>query len=378
MYDVIVVGARCAGSPLALRLARAGHRILLVDRATFPSDTMSTHFIQLPGMARLRHWGVLDDVLATGCPLINQAKIDTAGEVGEFEIPLVEGVPGLISPRRTILDKVLVDAAVGAGAELREGVQIDSLIFDGDRVVGVEGHTSEGSFSERARFVVGADGKHSVVAAGVDAPRPHDYGDLTSGYYSYFDGLECPATEIFFYDGLCVVMFPTHDDLVVVAVVWDNALFKERKRDIEGSFFNALGEIPGLAERVHAGKREERFIGSADVPNFIRKASGTGWALVGDAYNHKDPIPADGISDAFRTADYLADALNEILAEGADETAALTEYERRSGEVAVPFLEKAVTTARLELPPNERSGAFFDIRLSQHDEAESLVAAAPA
>src|SRR5438128_10032791 len=121
MYDAIVVGARCAGSPTAMLLARKGYRVLLVDKATFPSDTMSTHFIHLPGIARLKRWGMLERLRATGCPSIESAMLHFDGI--EFTLPvpstLPEDVPPqTFCPRRIVLDKVLVDAAVESGAEL--------------------------------------------------------------------------------------------------------------------------------------------------------------------------------------------------------------------------------------------------------------------
>ncbi|HWL65930.1 MAG TPA: FAD-dependent monooxygenase [Actinomycetota bacterium] len=374
MYDVIVVGARCAGSPLAMQLARKGDRVLVVDRATFPSDTMSTHFIQLPGMARLKRWGLLDRVLATGCPLVTHSITDEAGNKGEIEIPLVEGVPGLISPRRKILDTILVEAAAEAGAEIREGVSVDGLLFEGDRVVGIEGHTDAGAFSEKARFVIGADGKNSVVAREVAAPVEHDFGKLTGGYYSYFSGLDCPSVELFIYPGAAVVMFPTHDGLTTVAFVRPANTFKDMKRDIEGSFFSVMDQV-GIGNRVRAATREEPYIGTGDVPNFIRKAHGPGWALAGDAAYHKDPTPADGISDAFRAADLLSGALDEIL-NGVDEEKALSSYQTAHDAIGLPLLEKTAALSDTEGDPQERVQAFFEIRLMVHTEAEQVTAAA--
>src|SRR5512146_1435030 len=130
-YDVIVVGARCAGSPVAMLLARNGYRVLVVDRATFPSDTISTHLIHPPGVARLRRWGVLDRLVATGCPPIHTYIMD----MGPFAIsgsPGTQDEPVAYAPRRTVLDKLLVDSASSAGAEVREGFTVDAVVFDGD------------------------------------------------------------------------------------------------------------------------------------------------------------------------------------------------------------------------------------------------------
>ena len=163
-YDAIVVGARCAGSPTAMLLARRGHRVLLVDRATFPSDTISTHLIHPPGVASLERWGLLDPVIATGSPPIDTYAFD----FGPFTIagaPGTDETPVAYSPRRTVLDKLLVDAASEAGAEVRERFTVESLVVEDGRVVGIRGHSKGGkTVTELARVVIGADGRYSLVA----------------------------------------------------------------------------------------------------------------------------------------------------------------------------------------------------------------------
>ena len=178
-HDVIVVGARCAGSPLAMLLARRGHRVLLVDRATFPSDTVSTHVIHPPGVAALRRWGLLDRVVATGCPPVGRYSFDL-GPVALAGAPGTADDPYAYAPRRILLDKILVDAAAAAGAEVREGFTVEEvLVFDG-RVTGVRGRDRSGrSIVERSRVVVGADGRNSLVAKAVRAPRYEERPPLT-------------------------------------------------------------------------------------------------------------------------------------------------------------------------------------------------------
>src|ERR1700730_1772206 len=121
MYDAIVVGARCAGAPVAMLLARAGHRVLLVDRAHFPSDTLSTHYIHQPGIARLARWGVLDAARATGCPAVEPTVYQVQDVRLDGGSVRHEGQRAAYAPRRHLLDKILIDAAVAAGAEFREG-----------------------------------------------------------------------------------------------------------------------------------------------------------------------------------------------------------------------------------------------------------------
>ena len=150
LYDAIVVGARCAGSPTAMLLAGKGYRVLVVDRATFPSDTQSTHIVHPPGVAALRRWGLLDRLVATGCPPIDTYAFD----FGPFTIsgaPGTDDVPVAYCPRRTVLDKLLVDAASEAGAEVREGFTVEELVVDDGRVVGVRGHSPGGQLVTEQR-----------------------------------------------------------------------------------------------------------------------------------------------------------------------------------------------------------------------------------
>src|SRR6476620_3303150 len=130
MYDAIVIGARCAGAPTAMLLARQGHRVLLVDRATFPSDTISTHVIHAPGVAALSRWGLLDQVVATGCPPIATYSYDFGPFTIRGAARPVDGQSSGYAPRRTSLDKILVDGAAVSGVEVREGFNVDSILLE--------------------------------------------------------------------------------------------------------------------------------------------------------------------------------------------------------------------------------------------------------
>src|SRR4051794_13113582 len=186
-YDVIVIGARCAGSPTAMLLAGSGHRVLVVDRATFPADTVSTHLVHPPAVAALARWGLADRLAGTGCPPIDTYVFDF-GPLAITGWPGSTDSPEAYGPPRTAPDQVLVEAAAAAGAEVRERFSVSAVLTDADgRVTGVRGSGPDGrEVTERARLVIGADGRNSVLARAV---RPEQYRAipaLLAGYYSYW------------------------------------------------------------------------------------------------------------------------------------------------------------------------------------------------
>ena len=326
IFDAIVVGARCAGSPTAMLLARKGYRVLLLDRASFPSDTVSTHILHPLGAAALVRWSLLDRLMATGCPPIHTYAFDfgpftLAGAPGTREAPVG------YCPRRTILDKLLVDAAAEAGAEVREGFAVDEILFEDGRVAGVRGHSNQANFIERARIVVGADGWRSRVAETV---RPEQYDErprLLAGYYSYWSGLPMHGRfETYIRDRRGFAATPTHDDLTMVIVGWPYAEFAENRKDVEGNYLKTIALAPAFAERLGGARREARFAGAA-VPNFFRKPYGPGWALVGDAGYNRDFITGQGIMDAFHDAELCAAGLDATLSGAQPFDAAMAHYQ---------------------------------------------------
>jgi len=355
-YDAIVIGARCAGSPTAMLLARKGYRVLLLDRATFPSDTISTHLIHPRGVAALARWGVLERLEATGCPPIAKYTFDFGPIAISGSPGSVDGAAHALAPRRTVLDDLLVEAAVAAGAELREGFVVDELVFEEGAVAGIRGRAGRGTtVTERAPVVIGADGRHSLVVETVQPERYEDRGTFMAQYYAYWSDLPTDGVETYvrpeYSRGWAAI--PTHDGLTVTPFGWPVAEFAANRGDIEGNFLKALELVPEFAERVRAAKRETRFFGAGEVPNVYRKPYGPGWALVGDAGYHKDPITAYGISDAFRDAEALAAALDHVFAGRPRYDEALEGYRQARDAASRPYFDLTCEFAKLEPPSPE-------------------------
>jgi flavin-dependent dehydrogenase len=373
MYDVIVVGARCAGSPLAMLLARAGHKVALVDRASFPSDTMSTHFLWQRGAARLNAWGLLEQLQARGCAPIRQITFDT-GPVQLTGIgPAAGGVAETYCPRRTVLDALLAEAAVQAGAELIEGFVVSDLLWSDGEVAGVRGHGtgSPAQSSLPARLVVGADGLHSTVARKAGARAYRSFPPLTAAYYSYWSGLRGLGASFHARPGRLILTWPTNDNLTCIYVTWPHQEFSQVRTDVEGCFRAALRLIPGLHEAVESGRQEQRFAGTGDLPNQYRESAGPGWALAGDSGHHKDPCSGMGMSDAFLAADLLASAINDGLTGVRPMDAALASYQQHRDQLTADGLELTLATARLA-PLPARHQALYEAAAEQPDLASRI------
>ena len=355
MYDAIIVGARCAGSPLAMLLARKGYRVLLLDKASFPSDTISTHHIHQPGVAHLKRWGLLEKLRASNCPPTRTIKFD----VGPFALvgspTPADGTAEAYAPRRRVLDKILVDAAVDAGAELRERFTVEELITDGGLVTGIRGRDANGStVTEYARIVIGADGARSMVADAVNAPIYFDRGMLTCNYYSYWSGVQHEGVELYPREGRTIVVDKTNDGLSMICIVFPKEEFDRIRSNIEGEYLRTIQQnAPTLFERLRNAKREERFAGTGFLPNFFRKPYGNGWALVGDAGYVKDPILAQGITNSFSHAEMLAQALDEAFLGLRDMDDALADYEYNRNDEVLAMFEHNCELAMLEPPPPE-------------------------
>ena len=383
-YDAIVIGARCGGSPTAMLLARNGYRVLLVDKATFPSDTMSTHLAHPPAVAALDRWGILEQLEATNCPPITRYSFDF-GPVAVAGTPRPSnGTAKAYCPRRIVLDALLVEAAAAAGAEVREAFTVEEVLIDDGRVTGIRGHAKGGeTVTETAKVVVGADGRHSIVAKAVEPERYNEVPALAPAYYAYWSGLPTDGFDTYIRaeSGRGWAAIPTHDDLTCVVQGTPQADFATTKKDVEGAYLEGFELAPEFAERINGATRESGFMGAGDLAGYFRKPYGPGWALVGDAGYHKHPITAFGITDAFRDAEAVASALDETFSERRSFDDAMADYQRARDEEALPIYEFTCDFAKLEPPPPEMQqliGAMQGNQQAQDDFVSVMAGTLPA
>ena len=356
MYDALIVGARCAGSSTAMLLARKGYSVVVFDKSTFPSDTISTHIVKYPGVKQLEKWELLDSVLATGCPPIHRCTSDYGDGPLAGTAPPNDGI-SMVAPRRTVLDEILVEAAVEAGAELREEFVVRELLTDSERIVGIRGQPKGGSSETvRARIVIGADGKNSLVARAVEAPTYDDVPAQAFYYYTYWPDLPVDGLEWHWTHHRFVLAIPTNDDLTCLVVGRPIEYLQEFGSGIETNYHETVGTAPDIADAVRGSQPTERYIGTA-VPNYFRRPFGPGWTLVGDSGLCMDPLHGHGISDGFCDAELLADAIDAGFSGRQPLPDALAEYEHERNERKAPSYEVNWQGARFEdwdRPPERR------------------------
>jgi flavin-dependent dehydrogenase len=356
MYDAIVVGARCAGAPTALLLARKGYKVLLLDRGTFPSDMpFSNHYVHQTGSARLKRWGLLDALRASNCPPIYTNHFDYgAFSLTGSPVPAEGGVTEAFAPRRIRLDQILVDAAVNAGVELREGFSVQEVLFEDGRVTGIRGQErNRPAVTEHARITVGADGMFSVVAKAVKAPEYKTGPALEGSWYAYYSGVPMVGWHLWLRPGRVIFAYNTNDNLTLIGVAFAARDLPVVRSNVERQHSSVLAEhAPELWERMQSGKRESRYVGGA-IPSHVRKPYGPGWALVGDAGYQKDPCTASGITDAFGSAEWLADAIDAWFSGRRPLEEALAGYEKTRNEAELPYFDFTTQLAALEPPPPE-------------------------
>jgi 2-polyprenyl-6-methoxyphenol hydroxylase-like FAD-dependent oxidoreductase len=335
-YDVVIVGARCAGAATALLLARRGLRVLVVDRGRYGTDTLSTHALMRGATLQLHRWGVLPWIQREGTPPVHETTFFYDGEAITIPIKPRDGVDALYAPRRTVLDRALVDAALASGATVRHEVRLMQLTRSASgRVNGVVvNHDREGQQRISADLVIGADGLRSTVAtlAGATIYRS---GQHASGVvYGYWRGLRVDGYEWHFTPGVGAGVIPTNDDTTCVFTSLPAAAFADAFRgSVAAGYHRLLSEVsPALAAKVAHAERVGTLHGFGGQAGFFRQSYGPGWALVGDAGYFKDPLTAHGITDAMRDAELLATAVGR----GPD---GFDEYQRTRDELATALFD---------------------------------------
>ena len=316
-FDVVVVGARCAGSPLAALLAKRGVSVALVEQATFPRDTLSTAYFEARGVTFLDGLGLTERIRRTGAPFVNHHNV----RIGDFRyvepIPQLPGdVGGGVSVRRMLLDPILADAAAEAGAEVCMATKVTGLLDEGGRVNGVRVTHNGSETSLEARLVVGADGRNSTVARLAGSRKYNLAPNERFAYWSFFEDAD-PGSEpafVFHHWGERIVLgFPCDSGLYQAIVIADLSELPRFRADLEGSFMEYVRSCEPVAEILSGAARVGRFFGMLRWEGFFREASGPGWVLAGDAGHFKDPTAGQGIQDAFGQADTLAPAIARAL-----------------------------------------------------------------
>lgn len=338
-HDAVVVGARVAGSSTAMLLAREGHDVLLIDRAGPPADTLSTHALLRPAVIQLRRWGLLDTLKQQGTPPIRHVTLGFADQLVPFDLRSKSGVDELYAPRRTVLDEILLEAALDAGVTTRMSEDVTDVMWgDTGRVEGVVVRTEDGPEEIPARFVVGADGNRSRISRLVDAKEIIFHEPMNAVIYAYFADLDATGYEWQFTPGVSAGFMPTNDDQVNVWAAYPASL---ERGDTETRFWSKLEEASEqMATRVHAAERVSGFKSTPGLRCYLKDPGGPGWALVGDAGCTIDPIGAHGISAALRDAELCALAVDRTLRFPDEETDAIEQYRYTRDELSLPLFEE--------------------------------------
>jgi len=376
--DVVIVGGRVAGASTALLLARAGLRVMVVERSAVGSDTVSTHALMRTGVLQLSRWGVLPAVVAAGTPAIRSTTFHY-GDGGTTKVSLrpSPGVDALYAPRRHTLDRLLVEAAGAAGADVLHGTAVVGLLHDdGGRVVGVRtGGESGREVPIRARLTVGADGIGSVVGREVDAPFLSRGRASSALLYRYVPSMPSDGYVWGYGDGAAAGLIPTNaGETCVFVSSRPDRMRRLRRHGVEAAFDTLLDAVPApLADAVHAGGRPGRVHGWRGVPGHVRQSYGAGWALVGDAGYFKDPITTHGLTDALRDAELLADA---VLTNGFDDPGALAPYQLTRDRLSARLVEVTESVCGYDWDPDHIRTLLRQLSASMSDELDHLSARA--
>ena len=375
-YDVVIAGGRCAGAATALLLTQAGARVLLIDRQALGSDTMSTHALMRAGVLQLDRWGLLPRLVSADTPPIGVTTFHYGAEPVRVAIKSEHGVDHLYAPRRTVLDRILVEAAQAAGAEVHHGVVLSALQFDStSRVIGAMlRDDGNGESDVRADLVIGADGRNSTVAKLVAAETYLEGRASSALAYAYFEGLKEDGLHWYFGDRAAAGVIPTNGGQHCVFGGLPQDQFAAALRgNAERGFLGLLGRCcPDLRAAVEGATMTGRLRGFSGARGFLRRPAGPGWALVGDAGYFKDPLTAHGITDALRDAELLVRALSECGPHG------LVGYQRERDILSVPLFGLTDAIASFEWTLDEVKALHGELSAAMRAEADYMARLPPA
>jgi len=283
----------------------------VLDKARFPSETLSTHVIQPSGVAVLKRHGMLDAILAAGAVTLSKLTLVAEGARLDAQIDPEDFGATSISTRRVTLDQVLVEEAARAGAEVRTETPVSGLIWEDGQVAGVETPSGE----VRARLVVGADGLRSKVAGLVEAGEYRVAPPGRMFAWGYFEGVGNMEDRLRLasLQGLTFAASPTDAGLYMAAVCPPMSDRDRFLADRERNYEDGIAVWPELADVLTGATRVGPIRVMSNWHGYFRQAAGPGWALVGDAGHFKDPSPAQGIRDALRHSERLAEAIEAGL-----------------------------------------------------------------
>jgi flavin-dependent dehydrogenase len=342
-YDIIIIGARVAGSTLAAILGQNGYRVLVLDRSSFPSDTLSTHFFRAPALRAFNQIGVSGGVQSVAPHLrVNYNVIDGI----EFPEPVdrPDDYPFYMCVRRIVLDDILIRRIKQIpNAELQEGVKVTGLIWNNNSVSGVKWEKADKKGEFKAKVIVGADGVNSIMAKEVNAEAEYQEPVTRAMYYAYYKGItskEGPAAEFHYNGNTLVYCFPCDSDLTLIAASIPIAQFASFKRNVEEEFNGIVNSMEALSERFNKAEREGPIRGSGSIPGYLRIPYGNGWALVGDAGMVMDPWSGQGIDQATTHSVLLADSLDNYFSGKNDWVSAMAAYHKARNEFSLKTFQR--------------------------------------
>jgi 2-polyprenyl-6-methoxyphenol hydroxylase-like FAD-dependent oxidoreductase len=329
-YDIIIVGGRVAGAVLAIRLGQLGHRVLLLEKATFPSEALSTSFFRAPALRVFEKIGVLGEVRSAAPPLRTLWNyIDGHVLSDPVEAP-EEHLRFFLCERRITLDWILFQRVRREpNVEIRLNANVRELIWQADRAIGVRWSEPDGIDEACARVVVGADGFYSALAKSIHPIYESFVPVQRCMYYAYFQGLDSfdePTAEHHFLGNSLAYIFPTDGDLTLAALSLPISDFASFKKEPSRQLLAHFQSLPLLAPRLAKAEIATEIYGAGNIPCYQRLPYGPGWALVGDAHQVMDPWSGMGIDHATTHADFLAAALNGWLNDLSTWEAAMIDY----------------------------------------------------